>query len=88
MSALMELAGRVASGAGLDNALDVEIEVALFEPDEKWGSIRPNARGTKVVCTGHDGSVGVFWANEWTGDRLGAVTALRARAQALITGGE
>lgn len=83
---LLALAERVATAKGLDNATDVEVEVALFEPDSDWVSIRANDAGTKTICTATDGSERTFWARDFTisaGNRREAATALRAKARAL-----
>lgn len=85
MTDLRELAERVAHGEGCDNALDVEIEVALFKPDAISRSARPNAAGTKVVYINHDGTQATHWAEEWTEDRPGAAAAI---LRALATTGE
>jgi hypothetical protein len=79
---LLALAERVVSRFGYDNALDVEVEIALFEPDDEFMSIRANAAGTKVICTTVGGSDMTFWAQEWTKHRLEVAAALRARALA------
>lgn len=86
MPNLEELASRVEAGRGTDNALDVLIEVALFEPDEEYVSARPNAAGTKVIYTLHGGIERTYWAQEWTADRKDAASALRSRA--LLSKGE
>lgn len=78
---MLALAERVAGGKGLDNALDVEIEVALFEPGEAAASARANAAGTKVIYTYTDGTQRTHWAEEWTAIRGEAALTLRSRAQ-------
>jgi hypothetical protein len=79
---LLELAASVDRLQRYDNALDVKIELALFEPDEDYASIRANAAGTKVIYTGHDGKEATFWAQDWTGiwDRAKTAASLRAHA--------
>lgn len=74
---LLALAERVSSGRGCDNALDVEIEVAVF--DEPHIAVRANAAGTKVIYT-KGGKDMTHWAPDWTKDRAGTAAALRAHA--------
>lgn len=81
---LLALAERVEQGRGLDNALDVMVEVAVW--DEPHIAIRANNAGTKVIYT-ENGKDTTCWAPEWTADRKGTAAALRARA-ALSTKGE
>ena len=80
---LLELAERVESLRGENNAIDVLVEIALFEPDERWASIRANAAGTKAIATSRMGNDATFWAKDWTWDadqRAATAAALRARA--------
>jgi len=77
---LLQLAERVERGEDISNSLDIEVEIALFEPDNDWSAIRPNAAGTKVICTTPDGTEKTFWAVDWTMDRRATAAALRARA--------
>jgi len=78
---MLALAESVASGKSLDNALDVLIEVALFEPSKGWAGVRANDAGTKVIYSDMNGAQRTYWAEEWTADRAGAAELLRARAQ-------
>ena len=83
MSGLVKrLESRQAAGLGGDNALDVLIEIALFEPDEIYTSVRANNAGTKVIYTRADGSSETCWSRDWSMPRNRAytITALRARA--------
>lgn len=80
MTDLRELAERVANGKGCDNALDVEIEVALFTPDLESIAVRANAAGTKVIYSNRCGTESTHWAEEWTADRPSAAAYLRALA--------
>lgn len=48
------------------NELDVQIEVALFEPDDVFVSARPNMAGTKVIYTHPDGLERTYWAPDWS----------------------
>ena len=65
-----------------DNSLDVEIEVALFEPNPRALSIRPNNAGTKVIHTSATGEESTHWARDWTvsKNRKSTIAALRAHA--------
>lgn len=77
---LLALAFRVANGRGDDNALDVEIEIALFTPDRDCKAIRANAAGTKIIVTTASGKEKTHWASDWTMSRLSTAATLRARA--------
>lgn len=48
------------------NALDMAVEVALFEADETYISVRPNSAGTKLIYTRRDGSEETCWAFDHT----------------------
>lgn len=80
MTDLHALAGRVEAGKGTSNALDVEVEIALFRPDELYLGVRANAAGTKVIYTDHGGNEATHWARDWTADRPGTAHSLRAIA--------
>lgn len=84
---LRALAERLLEGRGSDNRLDVEVEVALFQPCQAYAAIRPNAAGTKIICTDHKGRDMTFWAPDWTVNRQRAANEVRARA-AIQEGGE
>lgn len=76
-----ELVGRVEAATACDNALDIEIDIALFEPDALHKSVRANAAGTKLVYTRHDGSTNTHWAFDHTlslTTRKAAITALHS----------
>jgi len=80
---LLALAERVATGSGCDNALDIEVELALFEPDDEWAAIRVNDAGTKTICTSPSGKERTFWARDYTisaASRSNTAAALRAHA--------
>lgn len=68
---------------GFDNAIDVQCEIALFEPDDCELAIRANAAGSKVIVTINRGPDRAFIARDFT---LGAAarrkTATRLRALA------
>ena len=81
MSAVHELIERVHAGE-CSNAIDVEIEVAVFSPDENYASIRPNAAGTKVIYRTHRGKEQTCWAADWTMFPQVAEAALKAREAA------
>jgi len=83
-SSLLALAERVEGLTRSDNSIDVLVEVAMFEPDEEYTSIRANDAGTKVILTGHDRLERTFWPQDWTMDaeeRAATAAALKARAQ-------
>lgn len=65
------------------NALDVLVEVALFEPNEEHTSCRPNAAGTKVIYRSHIGHEATYLAADWTLPpiRPATLAALKARSQ-------
>ena len=70
------------------NALDVLIEVALFEPSENWKAARPNAAKTKVIYTDRNGVDATHWAPDWSTSPA-ALSSLRAaslRALSTIEG--
>lgn len=68
---------------GPDNALDVLVEVAMFEPCESIAECRANNAGTKVIYCYHNGAERTCWAYEWTKEprKSAALAALRARSQ-------
>jgi hypothetical protein len=80
MSDLASLLENVRSAKAGSNALDMEIEIALFKPDGLHTSVRQNAAGTKLVYTRQDGGTDTHWAADHT---LNAAT--RERAIALLT---
>ena len=64
---LKRLRKEVLAQEGLpSNAIDVRVEVALFQPDVDWASARANHAGTKVIYTHVDGSEDTCWADDWT----------------------
>jgi len=79
---LLALAERVEQAEKSDNALDVLVETALFQPGSVYTAIRANAAGTKVIYTDRAGNNVTCWAEDWTMDRrrIGTADALRARA--------
>lgn len=86
--ALLALANEVAMGRGMDNGLDVRVEIALFQPDEEYESIRANDAGTKTICIKRDGSQRTFWARDFTISAAARVnTAKRLRALAATSEG-
>ena len=62
------------------NALDVEIEIALFKPSYEWRSVRANDAGTKVIYTDTEGDEYTFWPKDWSMrcNRKETLAALRA----------
>jgi len=80
---LLALADRVEAERGFCNELDVQCEVALFEPDACELAIRPNAAGTKVIVTIAGGADRTFLARDFTiSARARADTAAKLRARA------
>jgi hypothetical protein len=81
---LLALADKVeAIRSGFDNAIDVQCEIALFEPDDCELAIRANDAGTKVIVTIAGGRDRTFLARDYTisaGARRKTAAALRARA--------
>jgi hypothetical protein len=63
---LTELLARVEAATEGDNALDMEIESALFKPDQTFASVRANSAGTKLIYKRHDGMEQTFWAYDYT----------------------
>jgi len=77
------LIDRIEGGKGEDSALDVLIEVALFEPDTHYDAARPNFAGTKVIYTRRtDGSLQTCWAFHWTSNRAESANLIRATLHA------
>lgn len=68
-------------GGKASNELDVQIECALFTPDEDYKSCRPNNAGTKVIYDLTDGTQHTVWANDWSMERHRANTIRQLRAQ-------
>lgn len=74
---LQRLVERI-EGGERSNALDVDIEVALFEPCGSWKAARPNAAMTKVIYTDKNGVDSTHWAPDWC-QSPAALSSLRAR---------
>lgn len=85
MTDLKALLERVKRNREADNALDIAIDISLFEPDEDFVSVRANAAGTKLVYTDRAGKTSTYWATDWTLDAqsraaaAGRLTALIAK---------
>lgn len=75
---LQRLVERI-EGGERSNALDVLIELALFEPDSALTALRSNHAGTKVIGTRPDGREVTCWAADWTMHPPSALASLRAR---------
>lgn len=77
-----ELARRVELVMGSDNALDVQVEIAMFRPNSVYSAVRANSAGTKVIYTDRAGNEVTCWSEDWTMEprRAATVAALRARA--------
>lgn len=83
MTTLTELADRVEAATGYSNELDILSEIALFEPDAEYVSVRVNAAGTKLIYTSADGKEKTHWARDWTispAERAATAASLRAHA--------
>jgi hypothetical protein len=81
MGEVRELIERLEKATGEDNALDVAIEVALFEPDDEASAIRANNAGTKVIYILRDGAEVTHLAPPWTAQRNKDRTARLLRAK-------
>jgi hypothetical protein len=57
---------RLEAAKGADNTLDIDIELALFQPDADYKSARANAAYTKVIYTRRDGTEVTHWAPDHT----------------------
>lgn len=79
MSELLQLAERCDGLKFTDNALDVQIEIALFVPDKAFRAVRANSAGTKVIYTTQAGDDVTFRAMDWTKQPRRTAAALRAR---------
>lgn len=82
MTDLQSLIERVEKCRGSDNALDIEIDIALFLPDALHKSVRANAANTKLVYVREDGTTNTHWAFDHTVSpttRKAALQALRAK---------
>jgi hypothetical protein len=78
---LNNLADRVlASGTG-SRALDVEVEVALFRPDDRHSSARPGDTAECVEFTTWAGETEVFPPYCWTLNPGDTASALRQQAE-------
>lgn len=85
MADLAELIEKVKRCRKSSNDLDMEIDLALFEPDGLHTSVRPNDAGTKLVYTRTGGETSTFLANDWTlckESRRLAVKRLTAKQEA------
>lgn len=64
---------------GSSNELDIACEIAMFEPDGTYSSVRANSAGTKVIYTKTDGTEETHWAQDWSMARPSTITLLRHR---------
>lgn len=68
---ITELLSRLQSAEPPSNALDVLVEVALFETDSRVQSCRANSAGTKVIVSvTRTGREVTCWAREWSEEPL------------------
>src|SRR3546814_13891346 len=61
------------------NDLDVQIEVALFKPDDDHVSAHANSAGTKVIYIDAAGTEFTHWAPEWTHASAAALASPKAQ---------
>ena len=73
----MLLSDRVAALTARDPALDVLVEIALFEPYNNWVSIEP--AGHQLIATKTDGSRYSMWPERWTKAPKATAAALREK---------
>jgi hypothetical protein len=66
MTSIPDIIEKLEKARGPDNALDIEIDIALFKPDDWHVSVRANAAGTKLVYTRHDGGTDTYRAWDHT----------------------
>jgi hypothetical protein len=81
---------KLRANTGPSNALDMEIDIALFKPDAMHVAVRANEAGTKLVYTRHDGRTDTYWANDHTLDDVSrelAIEQLRALSHTGRAGG-
>lgn len=79
MTGVAEIIEKLERGEG-GNALDMLVEIALFQPDETWASVRPNHAGTKLIYTQTNGQEVTCLALDWCQFRRSeAIARLRAR---------
>lgn len=62
---LLALADRIKAGEH-SNALDVQIDLALFVPGHRYVAVRANAAATKVIYTDTEGQEHTHWAIDWS----------------------
>jgi hypothetical protein len=70
-----ELIGKLRRGRKCDNAVDLAVDIALFEPDTRHVSVALNAAGNKLVYRRADGTTDTYRALDHT---LNAETRARA----------
>ena len=61
-----ELIERLKKARKSSNALDLDTDIALFEPDQYHVSVRKNDAQSKLIFTRHDGKEETFWARDWS----------------------
>lgn len=85
---LASLLERVGDCNEADNALDIEIEIATFEPNRLYSAVRPNAAGTKLIYSMQDGGQETCWAWDWTLNEANRKQASEAIRRALEASNE
>lgn len=76
-----DLIDRLEKLTGPCNKTDILVEIALFEPDNFYASMRANDAGTKVIYTSKGGRDSTYWAGDHTPSperRALSIAALRA----------
>lgn len=66
MIELADLIERVKRRRSPSNEIDIEIDIALFEPDDQYKSVEANSANTKLVFTLFDGTIRTHWAEDHT----------------------
>lgn len=81
MTHYQDLIDKVRRCRKADNALDIAIDIALFQPDALFAAVRANNAGTKLIYTEHNGAHQTCWAQDHT---LTSATRKQAISDLLI----
>lgn len=76
--ALANLLARLENGER-GNAIDVDIEIALFEPDTLWKKCRANSAKTKVIYTRFGKKESTHWAYHWSDEPADTIAKIKER---------